>query len=119
VAHSYCQVLYSRLALFKGIAAKSASEPPRPPKANPVTSDPDATGGPNASSWPANAEHFYQLMLDSCKKLFDNDIEQPAFEDQMRWMFGTKVCQFVQSYLSVTDGFTRNSMPIRFSPLIN
>ena len=37
-------------------------------------------------------EHFYDLMLDSCERLFDNDIEQSAFEDQMRCMFGIKVC---------------------------
>lgn len=36
----------------------------------------------------ANADHFYELMLESCERLFDNEIEQHAFEDQMRFMFG-------------------------------
>lgn len=38
------------------------------------------------------AEHFYDLMLESCERLFENDIEPSAFEDQMRYMFGIKVC---------------------------
>lgn len=37
------------------------------------------------------AEHYYDLVRDSCEKLFNNDIEQSAFEDQMRHMFGIKV----------------------------
>jgi len=38
----------------------------------------------------STAEHFYDLMLESCERLFDNDIEQQVFEDQMRYMFGIK-----------------------------
>lgn len=37
------------------------------------------------------AGHFYDAMLVSCEKLFDNEIELQAFEDQLRSMFGTKV----------------------------
>jgi paired amphipathic helix protein Sin3a len=37
-----------------------------------------------------NAGHFYGLMLESCERLFDNELEQTAFEDQMRHMFGVK-----------------------------
>ena len=39
----------------------------------------------------ANARHFYTLMLESCEKLFDNEIEVSVFEDQLRWMFGPQV----------------------------
>ena len=39
----------------------------------------------------STAEHFYDLMLESCERLFENDIEQQVFEDQMRYMFGVKV----------------------------
>jgi hypothetical protein len=39
----------------------------------------------------STAEHFYDLMLESCERLFENDIEQQVFEDQMRYMFGSKV----------------------------
>lgn len=38
-----------------------------------------------------NAELYYDLMLESCERLFDNEIEPSAFEEQMRAMFGTKV----------------------------
>ena len=38
-------------------------------------------------------DHYYDLLLDSCERLFDNEIEQPAFEEQMRFMFGVKVCR--------------------------
>lgn len=40
----------------------------------------------------AHAEHYYDLMLESCERLFDNEIDQHAFEEQMRYMFGYKVC---------------------------
>ena len=47
------------------------------------------------------AEHFYDLMLESCERLFENDIEQQVFEDQMRYMFGIKV---LTPYMSEIDG---------------
>ena len=34
------------------------------------------------------ASQYYELMLETCERLFDNQIEQLAFEDQMREMFG-------------------------------
>jgi paired amphipathic helix protein Sin3a len=86
--------LYSRLSIFKGIAAKLATQPPDNDQLNPVATE---TGMPspadlmNLPAPNANAEHFYELLLESCERLFDNDLEQPAFEDQMRSIFGTKV----------------------------
>lgn len=47
----------------------------------------DMVDGPDKS---ANANHLYDWMLESCERLFDNEIEQSAFEDQMRLMFGIK-----------------------------
>ena len=38
----------------------------------------------------SDGTHLYELMLESCERLFDNEIEQTAFEDQMRRMFGIK-----------------------------
>ena len=86
------QVLYSRLHLFKDLAAEAASEPSEPPKSNPLT---DRLGmladlsklGDRAT----DASHFYDLLLESCEKLFDNELEQNAFEDQLRYMFGIQV----------------------------
>jgi paired amphipathic helix protein Sin3a len=40
----------------------------------------------------ADAANFYEFLLESCEKLFDNEIEVPLFEDQMRFMFGPRVC---------------------------
>lgn len=42
----------------------------------------------------ADAAHFYEFLLESCEKLFDNEIEVPLFEDQMRFMFGPRVVYF-------------------------
>jgi paired amphipathic helix protein Sin3a len=37
------------------------------------------------------AAHFYDYLLETCEKLFDNEIDQQTFEDIVRFMFGTKV----------------------------
>ncbi|KAF7375062.1 Histone deacetylase complex, SIN3 component [Mycena sanguinolenta] len=82
------EVLYSRLALFKGIAARLASQE----KAK-VPTDPGSFPHPdsvNLGDRGANAGHFYDLLLESCERLFDNELEQNLFEDQMRFMFGIK-----------------------------
>jgi paired amphipathic helix protein Sin3a len=46
-----------------------------------------------------NAAHFYELFLESCERLFDNDVEPLVFEDQMRYMFGSQVCFDMRSSL--------------------
>ncbi|KAJ4471621.1 histone deacetylase complex, SIN3 component [Lentinula aciculospora] len=38
----------------------------------------------------AVAAQSYDVLLQNCERLFDNEIEQSAFEDQMRSMFGIK-----------------------------
>ncbi|KAJ7674160.1 hypothetical protein B0H17DRAFT_1208186 [Mycena rosella] len=82
------EVLYSRLALFKGIATNLASQDsarvPRDPGSFP---HPDYV---NLEDRASHAEHFYDLLLESCERLFDNEVEQHVFEDQMRFMFGIK-----------------------------
>ncbi|KAG5641578.1 hypothetical protein DXG03_004691 [Asterophora parasitica] len=52
-----------------------------------LPSDIDST---NLGDRAAAAEHYYDLFLESLERLFDNEIEQHAFEDQMRFMFGTR-----------------------------
>ena len=87
-----CQVLYSRLRLFKEIANKIASEGST--RSNATA---HSLGLPSQADFTQfgdrlpTAEHYYELLLESCERLFDNEIEQHAFEDQMRLMFGTKV----------------------------
>ncbi|KAH7918661.1 hypothetical protein BV22DRAFT_1076029 [Leucogyrophana mollusca] len=71
------EVLYSRLSFFKALTARIAAEH----KPMPSIADADRA---------ANAEHFYELMLESCERLFDGEIDQGVFEEQMRYMFGVK-----------------------------
>ncbi|KAJ7178645.1 hypothetical protein C8R43DRAFT_974110 [Mycena crocata] len=81
------EVLYSRLALFKGIAAKLVAQSPSPraPKDPGSFPHPDAV---NLGERASDATHFYDLLLESCERLFDNELEQHVFEEQMRFMFG-------------------------------
>ncbi|KAE9392487.1 hypothetical protein BT96DRAFT_944593 [Gymnopus androsaceus JB14] len=137
-------VLYSRLTLFKTIAAQLSQESPQSQSESPSSShdapaQPFTSFGPSSSkisnirtreesvtsvddvnmdsttfSAPFNTQqaaeeseevratkeseherraaavHFYDILLQSCERLFDNEIEQIAFEDQMRFMFGIK-----------------------------
>lgn len=36
------------------------------------------------------AAHYYQRALGLCERLFDGDIDQAAFEEALRHMFGTQ-----------------------------
>ncbi|OCB87068.1 hypothetical protein A7U60_g5803 [Sanghuangporus baumii] len=52
-----------------------------------------------ASQNPVRPEaHFYSYLLDALEKLFENDLDQATFEENMRFLFGTKV------QTAVTDG---------------
>ena len=42
----------------------------------------------------ATALQYYELMLETCERLFDNQVEQLMFEDQMREMFGLHASLF-------------------------
>ncbi|OCH88405.1 hypothetical protein OBBRIDRAFT_795302 [Obba rivulosa] len=81
------ELLYSRLHLFKNIASKLINEASTS-KENRVTVDVGLAS--RLGDRARNAVHFYGLMLELCEKLFDNEIEQHVFEDQMRYMFGSK-----------------------------
>lgn len=35
--------------------------------------------------------HFYGYLLDACEKLFEGEFDQTTFEENMRFLFGTKV----------------------------
>ncbi|KAJ3857747.1 histone deacetylase complex, SIN3 component [Lentinula lateritia] len=69
-------VLYTRLSLFKSISAQSHEE------VRQSTSERERLDPTAAQS--------YDILLQNCERLFDNEIEQSAFEDQMRSMFGVK-----------------------------
>ncbi|KAL0958045.1 hypothetical protein HGRIS_000221 [Hohenbuehelia grisea] len=81
------ELLYSRLAMYKGLSAQLAREAKQPE--SPLT---NALGlvDVNGNSTTVSPDLHYHLMLSTCERLFDNELEQHAFEDQMRGMFGTK-----------------------------
>lgn len=85
------QLLYSRLRLFKNLSAKKMAESVsgralNVPKG--VTNGLKTNSPLQGSNYP---ERFYELLLETCERLFDNEIEQHAFEDQMRHVFGLQV----------------------------
>ncbi|KAG6829244.1 hypothetical protein H0H87_012148 [Tephrocybe sp. NHM501043] len=84
------EVLYSRLSLFKSIGARLAAAGPS--RHNPVTVELQIppVDSANFVDRTGKAEHLYDWLLESVERLFDNEIEQHVFEDQMRSMFGTK-----------------------------
>jgi len=47
-----------------------------------------ASSGPQEGQTQVTALQYYELMLETCERLFDNQVEQLVFEDQMREMFG-------------------------------
>lgn len=85
-------MLYSRLHLFKNLTKEMADRNNDPFEPNPssirstIQADLAKLGNRLDQS-----THYYDLMLESCEKLFDNELEQPAFEEMMRYMFGLKV----------------------------
>ncbi|KAL5533624.1 hypothetical protein ACEPAG_84 [Sanghuangporus baumii] len=98
------QLLYSRLLYCKETAQRSLAQDVKKSlfKVNPVAEELGLNGpGParemigdtaNAASQnPARPEaHFYSYLLDALEKLFENDLDQATFEENMRFLFGTK-----------------------------
>ena len=99
-------MLYSRLNLFRSISAQlvtlnhlhisetngtSTTTTGSTSKTSAVRSTTNGNGAEPASK---NPTHFYEMLLGLCERLFENEIEQHAFEDQMRVVFGLKVILF-------------------------
>ncbi|KAH8992694.1 hypothetical protein EDB92DRAFT_541726 [Lactarius akahatsu] len=91
------EVLYSRLHLFKNIAVERVNDPSFNTRPSVTAMDLElleAGGsagvheGQGQTHVRITALQYYELMLETCERLFDNQIEQLAFEDQMREMFG-------------------------------
>ncbi|KAJ2926800.1 hypothetical protein H1R20_g10317, partial [Candolleomyces eurysporus] len=76
------QLLVARLSVFKDLSAQIALESPKSRRSNPGSS----TTGLSAQT--TSKEHCYEFLLETCERLFDNEVEQHAFEDQMRAVFG-------------------------------
>lgn len=67
---------------INGVVPGASPEIKQPPNGNTIN-DVDASDRPEA--------HFYGYMLDACEKLFEGELEQVVFEENMRFLFGTKV----------------------------
>ena len=91
-------MLYSRLLLFKNSAKQKAdrsNDPSEPSQASIMSGiqaelnklDDRLSGRLQGDA----SQHYYELMLESCEKLFDNELEQGVFEEMTRYMFGLKV----------------------------
>jgi len=92
--NSLSQILYARLNLFKGISSHLVSQDskPSPPLADsPVEGNSNGEKAPAASPSTRNLDHYYEMLLGLCERLFENEIEQHLFEDQIRGVFGLKV----------------------------
>ncbi|KAN0116479.1 hypothetical protein V8E52_005860 [Russula decolorans] len=83
------EVLYSRLHLFKNIAMERVNDPAFH-RGITTAMDLEMMQASSAQEGQGRftASQYYELMLETCERLFDNQVEQPAFEDQMREMFG-------------------------------
>ncbi|KAI0371352.1 hypothetical protein BV20DRAFT_965547 [Pilatotrama ljubarskyi] len=85
------ELLYSRLQLFKNVTKELVANGTDPMEPNPALvtkaiKDDLAKMGDRIN----HAAHYYDLTLESCEKLFDNELEQHVFEEIMRYMFGLK-----------------------------
>lgn len=88
------QMLYNRLSTLKEISRKQAQQSPSMQLINPLAIELglNDVGGPSPLLMEGvnPSAHFYEHLLDLCEKLFDNEIDQLAFEENMRHMYGTK-----------------------------
>ncbi|KAL5498737.1 hypothetical protein ACEPAH_2092 [Sanghuangporus vaninii] len=91
------ELLYTRLLSCKDLANKLANDSSSPYRSNPLASDLALLDTEPADSKLAElkkrespAAQFYPFLLETCERLFDNSIDQQAFEDITRHMFGTK-----------------------------
>ena len=86
------KVLYSRLHLFKTIAGEQCRPAIQEGRKSRARTLEYPMGPGHVNPMPGvSAAQYYELFLETCEKLFDNQIDQNAFEDQMRAMFGLQV----------------------------
>ncbi|KAG6335085.1 hypothetical protein ID866_3994 [Astraeus odoratus] len=100
------QSMYSRVVICKE-AARQTAKTLNPTDCNPIAIElglDDPTGpavilGQGMESLtdqrPSDAADVaYLYFLDTCEKLFENELEPGLFEEQMRWLFGNKAFYF-------------------------
>ncbi len=90
------QILYQRLYMCKQIAQDLAADTAVSWLANSIAIDLGLhdTVGPGQSrlltDGPNPAKYFYGFLLQCCEQLFDNQMDVITFEDNLRFMFGTR-----------------------------
>jgi len=88
------QMLYNRISTLKEIGRQQAEATPPVTLVNPLAEQLglNDVGGPSpllmAGGNPSS--HFYEHTMHLCESLFDNEIDQYNFEENMRHMYGTK-----------------------------
>ncbi|KXN85581.1 Paired amphipathic helix protein pst1 [Leucoagaricus sp. SymC.cos] len=111
------ELLYSRLYSFRDLAARLVKETPdkRYPSKEAIQAGMASQAQDTITSFGEkvkNPEHLYELLLASCERLFDNEIEQHAFEDQIRFMFGTKEAYKIFTVDKVIGGIIKQVQAI-------
>ncbi|BGP23232.1 paired amphipathic helix protein Sin3a [Rhodotorula toruloides] len=91
----YCLVrvlhaMYHRLLAFKQLAADLASAH-RDKRLNPIGVDLGLSAPvPVVDTGDNPPEHYYEHMLELAEKLFDGEIDQQTYEEQLRYMAGVR-----------------------------
>ncbi|KAL8276936.1 hypothetical protein RQP46_010664 [Phenoliferia psychrophenolica] len=86
------QIIYHRLTLLKSSAVALTT----PPKPEPISEKHVPSLSLSLTIVPSTAANamqpnvYYHRALALCEKLFDGEVDQPAFEEGMRQMFGTQ-----------------------------
>lgn len=84
------QTIYHRLATFKELTSQLAAERTHQ-RLNPLAVELGlANSIPMIDEGDNPAEHYYEHALDLAEKLFDADIDQQTYEEQLRYMGGVK-----------------------------
>ncbi|TNY18897.1 hypothetical protein DMC30DRAFT_354754 [Rhodotorula diobovata] len=92
----YCLVrvmhqIYHRLLAFKQLAADLAASAASARRLNPLGVELGlSTPVPVVDTGDNPAEHYYDHMLDLAEKLFDGDVDQQTYEEQLRFMVGIR-----------------------------
>lgn len=87
------QLLYSRILLIKETAQQQKGDAE-------VSSERSTL---DAAEKTESTAHGYEIFLDLCERLFDNEMEAPVFEDRVRGIFGNQVSSDI--VLSTTCGY--------------
>ncbi|GAA5851400.1 hypothetical protein JCM9279_001054, partial [Rhodotorula babjevae] len=92
----YCLVrvmhqIYHRLLAFKQLSADLAASSASARRLNPLGVELGlSTPVPVVDTGDNPAEHYYEHMLDLAEKLFDGDVDQQTYEEQLRFMAGIR-----------------------------